>query len=83
MIKFEGYIAMQEKQIEKIRKMEKKQIPLDFNYDDVKGLRLEALEKLKKFLPVNIRQASMISGVSPADITVLLLYLETYEKLKK
>ena len=83
MIKFEGYIAMQEKQIEKIRKMEKKQIPSDFNYDDVKGLRLEALEKLKKFLPVNIRQASMISGVSPADITVLLLYLETYGKLKK
>ena len=80
MIKFEGYIAMQEKQIEKIRKMEKKQIPSDFNYDDVKGLRLEALEKLKKFLPVNIRQASMISGVSPADITVLLLYLETYGK---
>ena len=83
MIKFEGYIAMQEKQIEKIRKMEKKQIPSDFNYDDVKGLRLEALEKLKKFLPVNIRQASLISGVSPADITVLLLYLETYGKTKK
>ena len=76
-------IYLTEKQIEKIRKMEKKQIPSDFNYDDVKGLRLEALEKLKKFLPVNIRQASMISGVSPADITVLLLYLETYGKLKK
>ena len=83
MIKFEGYIKMQEKQIEKTRKMEKKQIPSDFNYDDVKGLRLEALEKLKKFLPVNIRQASLISGVSPADITVLLLYLETYGKTKK
>ena len=83
MIKFEGYIKMQEKQIEKTRKMEKKQIPEDFNYDEVKGLRLEALEKLKKFLPVNIRQASMISGVSPADITVLLLYLETYGKTKK
>lgn len=83
MIKFEGYIKMQEKQIEKTRKMEKKQIPEDFNYDEVKGLRLEALEKLKKFLPVNIRQASLISGVSPADITVLLLYLETYGKTKK
>ena len=83
MIKFEGYIKMQEKQIEKTRKMEKKQIPDDFNYDEVKGLRLEALEKLKKFLPVNIRQASLISGVSPADITVLLLYLETYGKTKK
>ena len=83
MIKFEGYIKMQEKQIEKTRKMEKKQIPEDFNYDKVKGLRLEALEKLKKFLPVNIRQASLISGVSPADITVLLLYLETYGKTKK
>ena len=83
MIKFEGYIKMQEKQIEKTRKMEKKQIPEDFNYDEVKGLRLEALEKLKKFLPVNIRQASLISGVSPADITVLLLYLETYGKIKK
>lgn len=82
-IKFEGYIKMQEKQIEKIKKMEKKQIPEDFDYDKVKGLRLEALEKLKKFLPVNIRQASLISGVSPADITVLLLYLETYGKNNK
>ena len=82
-IKFEGYIKMQEKQIEKMKKMEKKQIPEDFDYDKVKGLRLEALEKLKKFLPVNIRQASLISGVSPADITVLLLYLETYGKTKK
>ena len=82
-IKFEGYIKMQEKQIEKMKKMEKKQIPENFDYDKVKGLRLEALEKLKKFLPVNIRQASLISGVSPADITVLLLYLETYGKTKK
>lgn len=82
-IKFEGYIKMQEKQIEKTKKMEKKQIPEDFDYDKVKGLRLEALEKLKKFLPVNIRQASLISGVSPADITVLLLYLETYGKNNK
>lgn len=82
-IKFEGYIKMQEKQIEKMKKMEKKQIPDDFDYDKVKGLRLEALEKLKKFLPVNIRQASLISGVSPADITVLLLYLETYGKNNK
>lgn len=82
-IKFEGYIKMQEKQIEKMKKMEKKQIPENFDYDKVKGLRLEALEKLKKFLPVNIRQASLISGVSPADITVLLLYLETYGKNNK
>ena len=82
-IKFEGYIKMQEKQIEKMKKMEKKQIPEDFDYDKVKGLRLEALEKLKKFLPVNIRQANLISGVSPADITVLLLYLETYGKNNK
>ena len=82
-IKFEGYIKMQEKQIEKMKKMEKKQIPEDFDYDKVKGLRLEALEKLKKFLPVNIRQANLISGVSPADITVLLLYLETYGKSNK
>ena len=82
-IKFEGYIKMQEKQIEKMKKMEKKQIPEDFDYDKVKGLRLEALEKLKKYLPVNIRQANLISGVSPADITVLLLYLETYGKNNK
>ena len=82
-IKFEGYIKMQEKQIEKMKKMEKKQIPEDFDYYKVKGLRLEALEKLKKFLPVNIRQANLISGVSPADITVLLLYLETYGKNNK
>ena len=83
MIKFEGYIKMQEKQIEKTRKMEKKQIPEDFNYDEVKVLRLEALEKLNKFLTLNIIQASLISVVSPADITVLLLYLETYGKTKK
>ncbi|MCD7806337.1 MAG: tRNA uridine-5-carboxymethylaminomethyl(34) synthesis enzyme MnmG, partial [Lachnospiraceae bacterium] len=58
------------------KKMEKKKIPPDFDYDQVPSLRIEARQKLKKFLPVNIGQASRISGVSPADISVLLVYME-------
>ncbi len=81
-VKFDGYIKMQEKQVEKAKKMEKKKIPENFNYDDMQGIRLEAKEKLKKYLPENIAQASRISGISPADISVLLLYLETYNRKK-
>lgn len=79
-VKFEGYIKQQEKQVEKQRGLEKKQIPSDFNYDEIKGIRLEAKEKLIRYRPETIRQASRIPGVSPADINVLLLYLKTYNK---
>ncbi len=74
-LKYEGYIKRQRAQISDMRRLEVKLIPEDINYDDVTGLRLEACEKLKKVRPVNIGQASRISGVSPADISVLLIYL--------
>ena len=61
--------------------MEKKVIPADIDYDDIKSLRLEALQKLKQFRPINVGQASRISGVSPADISVLLVYLEHKNQL--
>ena len=79
-IKYEGYIKLQKKQVESFKKLELKQIPQDFDYDRIQGIRLEGKEKLKKFTPQTVGQASRISGVSPADITVLLLYLETYGK---
>lgn len=75
-IKYEGYIKRQISQVEQYKKTEKRLIPTDIDYDDVKSLRIEALQKLKKFRPVNVGQASRISGVSPADISVLLVYLE-------
>lgn len=74
-LKYEGYIKRQKAQIAEMRRLEVKLIPRDINYDDVTGLRLEACEKLKKVRPENIGQASRISGVSPADISVLLIYL--------
>ncbi len=74
-IKYEGYIARQQAQVNEMLRLEKKTIPEDIDYDNVYGLRLEAIEKLKKILPKNIGQASRISGVSPADISVLLIYL--------
>ena len=72
---YEGYILRQRKQVEQTQKMDKKMIPDDINYDEVPSLRLEARQKLKLFRPVSIGQASRISGVSPADISVLLVYL--------
>jgi tRNA uridine 5-carboxymethylaminomethyl modification enzyme len=75
-LKYEGYIIRQKKQVEQYKKLEKKLIPQDLDYDAVPSLRLEARQKLKQFLPVSIGQASRISGVSPADISVLLVYLE-------
>lgn len=77
-IKYEGYIERQLRQVEQFKKMEKKKIPVDLDYDDVPSLRLEARQKLKTFHPVSVGQASRISGVSPADITVLIVYLEQY-----
>ena len=80
-IKYEGYIERQLRQVVQFKKMEKKKIPVDLNYDDVPSLRLEARQKLKDFHPVSVGQASRISGVSPADISVLLVYLEQYKRL--
>ncbi|WP_022761801.1 MULTISPECIES: tRNA uridine-5-carboxymethylaminomethyl(34) synthesis enzyme MnmG [unclassified Butyrivibrio] len=79
-IKYEGYIERQQRQVDKFKKMEDKKIPADIDYDDVISLRLEARANLKKFKPVNVGQASRISGVNPADISVLLVYLENYRK---
>ena len=75
-LKYEGYIRRQLKQVEQFKKMEARKIPEDMNYDDVKSLRIEAVQKLKAFQPSNIGQASRIAGVSPADISVLHVYLE-------
>ena len=75
-IKYQGYIERQQRQVEQYKKMEKKKIPETIDYDEVKSLRLEARQKLKQFRPVSVGQASRISGVSPADISVLLVYLE-------
>ncbi len=78
-IKYEGYIVRQKHQVEQYKKMEKKLIPDDFDYDKIPSLRIEARQKLKMFKPISIGQASRISGVSPADISVLLVYLEHYK----
>ena len=79
-IKYEGYIVRQKRQVEQYKKMEKKKIPEGLDYDQVPSLRLEARQKLKEFKPVSVGQASRISGVSPADISVLLVFLEHYNK---
>ncbi len=79
-IKYEGYIVRQRRQVEQFKKMEKKLIPQDIDYDGVSSLRLEARQNLKMFCPASIGQASRISGVSPADISVLLVYLEKFER---
>ncbi len=79
-IKYEGYIERQLRQVEQYKKMEKKSIPEDLDYDEVPSLRLEARQKLKLFKPISVGQASRISGVSPADVSVLLVYLEHYNK---
>ena len=74
-IKYDGYIKRQLRQVEQFKKMEKKKIPDDIDYDAIQSLRIEAVQKLKEYRPVSIGQASRISGVSPADISVLLIYL--------
>ena len=79
-IKYEGYIKRQLKQVEQFKKFESKKIPENFDYDDVSSLRTEARQKLKEYRPVNIGQASRISGVSPADVSVLLVYMEQMKK---
>ena len=81
-IKYEGYITRQQKQVANFKKTENKKIPVDLDYDEVPSLRIEARQKLKALRPLNIGQASRISGVSPADISVLLVYLESYQYRK-
>ena len=76
MVKYEGYIKMQEEQVESFKKLEKKLLPENLDYEEIKGLRIEARQKLNKVKPYSIGQSSRISGVSPADISVLLVYLE-------
>ena len=76
-IKYDGYIRRQMKQVEQFKKLEQKKLPEDINYEDVGSLRIEARQKLEAYRPVSIGQASRISGVSPADISVLLVYLES------
>nr|MCR5690794.1 tRNA uridine-5-carboxymethylaminomethyl(34) synthesis enzyme MnmG [Eubacterium sp.] len=78
-LKYEGYISRQQKQVEQFHKLEKKKIPKDIDYDQVGSLRIEAVQKLKDIKPESIGQASRISGVSPSDISVLLVYLEGYK----
>ena len=75
-LKYEGYIKRQLKQVEEFTRMESRSLPANLDYDQITGLRLEAREKLKKIRPENFGQASRISGVSPADISVLMIYME-------
>ncbi len=77
-IKYDGYITRQLKQVEQFKKLESKKIPENMDYDQVKSLRIEAVQKLKLYRPVSIGQASRIAGVSPADVSVLLVYLESH-----
>lgn len=79
-IKYEGYIRRQRTQVQAFKKMEKRKIPENFDYDEVPSLRIEARQKLKKIRPASLGQASRIAGVSPADISVLLVYMESREK---
>ena len=79
-LKYEGYINLENEQVERFKKLENKKLPEDINYEEIKGLRLEARQKLNKVRPLSVGQASRISGVSPADISVLLIYLETINR---
>ena len=82
-IRYEGYIARQKRQVEQFDKMENRKIPANIDYNDVGSLRLEARQKLKEFRPSSIGQASRLSGVTPADIAVLLIYMEKYKVQQK
>jgi len=79
-VKYEGYIRMQEEQVEKFKKLEDKHLSESIDYNEIKGLRIEARQKLNRIKPLSIGQASRISGVSPADISVLLIYLEQQKR---
>ena len=79
-IKYEGYIKKQAEQIEQNKRQEDLKLNTDFDYSLIKGLRLEAIQKLNEIKPLNIGQASRISGISPADINVLIVYLKTQNR---
>ena len=79
-VKYEGYIRRQEKQVEEFEKLERRRLPPDMDYSHIQGLRLEAREKLAALRPENLGQAGRISGVSPADIAALMVYLHTRER---
>lgn len=79
-VKYEGYLKLQEAQVEKFKKLETKKLPEDIDYNELKGLRIEARQKLNKIKPTSVGQASRISGVSPADVSVLLIYLEQLKR---
>jgi tRNA uridine 5-carboxymethylaminomethyl modification enzyme len=81
-IKYEGYIKRQLSQVEQFKKLENKRLSGDLGYNTIKGLRLEARQKLNDIKPTSVGQASRISGVSPSDISVLLVYLEQQRRLK-
>ncbi|MNZ87229.1 tRNA uridine 5-carboxymethylaminomethyl modification enzyme MnmG [compost metagenome] len=80
-IKYAGYIEKQLLHVERLQKMEKKKIPESIKYDDIHGLAIEARQKLDKIRPLSIGQASRISGVTPADISILLVFLEHYNRV--
>lgn len=82
-VKYDGYIKRQLKQVKEFKKLENKKLPEDFDYDQINSLRIEAKQKLNQYQPVNVGQASRISGVSPADISVLLIYLEQRNRSQK
>ena len=82
-IKYEGYIKLQQEQIESFKKLEEEKLPKDLDYEKISGIRIEARQKLNKFKPDSIGQASRISGVSPADISVLLIYMHEYKNMNK
>ncbi|MDM8518616.1 tRNA uridine-5-carboxymethylaminomethyl(34) synthesis enzyme MnmG [Anaerolineales bacterium HSG6] len=75
-VKYEGYIAKQHQQVERVQRLENKRIPTDFDYEQIRGLRTEARQKLKRFTPATVGQAGRIAGVNPADISILLVHLE-------
>ena len=79
-IKYEGYIKQQLNQVGQFKKLEKRKLPVDLDYSEIKGLRLEAIQKLNAIKPESIGHASRITGVSPADISVLLIYLEQIKR---
>ena len=79
-VKYDGYIKRQMKQVKEFKKLENKKLPENFDYNGIKSLRIEAKQKLNLYQPVNVGQASRIAGVSPADISVLLVYLEQWNR---
>ena len=79
-VKYDGYIQRQQRQVAEFEKLERRKLPPDMDYDHIQGLRLEAREKLSALRPLNVGQAGRVSGVSPADVAALLIWLQTHDK---